>query len=205
MKNLAAVLAAAACLAALAGPAAAEETVKVGWCSRTVTSAASPFAIAAKLGWFKKAGIEVELAPLPGSTDCVKTVATKQVMFSLPSVEPLAVIRPQGVKAKVFYTAYQGNIYGIAVPEASPIKTIKDVKGKKIGVISMGSAGVIVARALAADAGLNPDGDVRIVVAGEGAQTAALLRTNQVDALSQYDTQYALVETAGVPLRLLDT
>jgi NitT/TauT family transport system substrate-binding protein len=205
MKNLAAVLAAIACLAGFAGAAAAEETVKVGWCSRTVSSAASPFAIATKLGWYRKAGIAVELAPLPGSTDCVKTVATKEVMFSLPSVEPLAIIRPQGVKAKVFYTAYQGNIYGIAVPKSSPIKTMQDLKGKSIGVISMASAGVIVARALAADAGLNPDGDVRIVVAGEGAQTAALLRTNQVDALSQFDTQYAMVENAGVDLRLLDT
>ena len=43
------------------------------------------------------------------------------------------------------------------------------------------------------------------MVAGEGAQTAALLKTRQVDALSQYDTQYALVENAGVKLRMLDT
>src|SRR5581483_1692109 len=78
-----------------------------------------------------------------------------------------------------------------------------DLKGKSIGVTSMSSAGVIVARALASNAGLDPDRDVRIVVAGEGAQTAALLRTGQVDALSQFDTQYAMVENAGVKLRLL--
>jgi len=72
-------------------------------------------------------------------------------------------------------------------------------------VTSMASGGVIIARALAANAGMNPDSDIRIVVAGEGAQTAALLRTGQVDALSQFDTQYALVENAGVNLRMLDT
>ena len=38
-----------------------------------------------------------------------------------------------------------------------------------------------------------------------GAQTAALLRSKQVDALSQFDTQYALTENAGAKLRLLDT
>jgi NitT/TauT family transport system substrate-binding protein len=191
--------------ATTAGEAAAQTPVRVGWCSRTVSSAAAPFAIATKLGWYKEAGIRVELAPLPGSTDCVKNVATREIPYALPSVEPVAIIRPQGVKAKVFYTAYQANIYGIAVPEASPIKTIKDIKGKKIGVISMGSAGVIVARALAATNGMNPDTDINIVVAGEGAQTAAMLRSNQVDALSQFDTQYALVENAGVKLRLLET
>jgi NitT/TauT family transport system substrate-binding protein len=192
-------------LGALAAPAAAElRTVRVGWCARTVSSAAAPFAIAQKLGWFEKAGIRVELVPLPGSTDCVKLVATRDVQISLPSVEPLAIIRPQGVKAKFFYTAYQGNIYGIAVPADSPVKTMADLKGKKIGVTSMASAGVVLARALAKQAGLDPDKDISIVVAGEAAQTAALLRSKQVDALSQFDTQYALTSNAGAKLRFLD-
>lgn len=196
----------AAVVLTLHGEAAAQAAkVRVGWCSRTVSSAATPFAVATKLGWFKQDGIEVELVPLPGSTDCVKGVATRQVDFALASVEPLAIGRPQGIKAKIFYTAYQGNIYGIAVPADSPVQKITDLRGKNIGVISMSSAGVIVARALAATAGLNPDSDINIVVAGEGAQPAVMLRNKQVDALSQFDTQYAMVENAGIKLRLLDT
>jgi len=188
-----------------AGTATAQvQTMRVGWCAKTVSSAAAPFAIAAKLGWFEKDGIKVELVPLPGSTDCVKLVATKELQASLPSVEPLAIIRPQGVKGKFFYTAYQANIYGIAVPADSPVKSITDLKGKKIGVTSMASAGVIVARALVKQAGMNPDSDVSIVVAGEAAQTAALINSKQVDALSQFDTQYALTSNAGAKLRLLD-
>ena len=68
----------------------------------------------------------------------------------------------------------------------------------------MASAGVIIARAQVAAAGLNPDTDVTIVVAGEGAQPAAMIRNKQVDALSQFDTQYALIDNAGVKLRYLD-
>jgi NitT/TauT family transport system substrate-binding protein len=179
--------------------------LRVGFCARTISSAAAPFAVATKLGWYKEDGVEVELLALAGSGDCVKTTATKEILFSLPSVEPLAAARAQGVKAKIFYTAYQGNIYGIAVPAESPIQKITDLKGKTIGVISMGSGGVPVAKALIATAGMNPERDVAIVVAGEGAQTAAMLRSKQVDALSQFDTQYAMVENAGVKLRLLDT
>ena len=179
--------------------------VSVGWCSRTISGAAAPFAIATKMGWFRAEGIEVELVPLPGSGDCVKNLATREVMAALPSVEPLAVGRPQGIKAKVFYTAYQGNIYGIAVPVDSPVQKFTDLRGKNIGVIAMGSAGVLIARALAATNGMNPDKDINIVVAGEGAQTAALVRSKQIEALSQYDTQYALVDNAGVKLRMLDT
>ncbi len=179
--------------------------IKSGFCSRTISSAAAPFAIATKMGWFAQEGIELDLVPVAGSTDCVRNVASRELDFSLPSVEPLAIARPQGLKAKFFYTAYQGNIYGIAVPVESPIRSIADLKGKSIGVISMGSGGVIVARALAATAGFDPDKDIKIVVAGEGAQPAAMLRNKQVDALSQFDTQYAMIENAGIKLRRLDS
>jgi NitT/TauT family transport system substrate-binding protein len=191
-------------VATFAGAASAQTTVSIAWCARTVSSAAAPFAIATKMGWFAAAGIKVELKPLPGSTDCVKLVATHDVDYGLPSIEPVAIIRPQGVKIKNFYTAYQGNIYGIAVPAESPIKSFDELKGKRIGVTSMASAGVIIARAIAANRGWNPDRDISILVVGEAAQTAALLRSGQVEALSQFDTQYALTENAGVKLRMLD-
>ena len=120
---------AALAVAAFIAQASAAETVKVAWCARTVTSAAAPFAIANKMGWFtlpttKTDPLKVELVPLAGSVDCVKYVGTGEVRYALPSVEPLAALRPQGVKAKVFYTAYQGNIYGIAVPDKSAARRI---------------------------------------------------------------------------------
>ena len=181
------------------------ETLRVGWCARTVTSAAAPYAIANKMGWFKAAGgFDVELVPLPGSTDCIKYVGTGEIRYSVPSVEPLASLRPQGVLAKVFYTAYQGNIYGPAVLADSPIKTLEDLKGKSIGVQSMSSGGVPVARAIAANIGLDPNTDLNIIVVGEGAQAAALVRSHQVDALSLYDTQYALIDNLGVKLRRIE-
>lgn len=157
-----------AALLALSTAARAETLVKVAWCAPVINTAASPFAIAQQMGWYGQGGIKVQLVPLPGSTDCVKEVATGDLPYAQPSVEPLAIIRPQGVKAKVFYTAYQSNIYGLAVPVDSPIHSFADLKGKSIGVTTMGSAGVIVARALVANAGLDPQTDVRIVVAGEG-------------------------------------
>jgi NitT/TauT family transport system substrate-binding protein len=199
-------LVATACLLGFAGfDAAAQTAVSVGWCSRTISAAAAPFAVAMKMGWYAHDGINVELVPLAGGTDCVKLVATKEIPYALAPAEPLAIIRQQGVKARIFYNAYQGNVFGIAVPQGSAITKIIDLKDKRIGVTSMSSTGVIIARALAASAGLNPDLDIHIIVAGEGAQTAALIRAGQIDALSQFDTQYAMVENAGVKLRFLST
>jgi NitT/TauT family transport system substrate-binding protein len=177
--------------------------LRVGFCARTISAGAAPFAIATKMGWFKDDGIEVTLVPLAGSSDCVKSVATKEIPFALAAVEAHAVARTMGVKIKTFYTGYQGNIYQLAVPADSSIRKISDLKGKTIGVISMGG-GVLFAKAVIAMAGMDPERDIRIVVAGEGAQTAAIVRSKQVDALCQFDTQYALVENAGVKLRMLE-
>jgi NitT/TauT family transport system substrate-binding protein len=206
MTRMPTVIAACALLLAAApdSATAAPETIRVGWCAKTITSAGAPFAIATKMGWYEAAGIKVELVPLPGSTDCVKLVATGELPFALPSDEPLAIILPQGVKARVFYTAYQNYIYGIRVPVDSPIQGFADLRGKSIGVAAMSSAGYIVARAIAANNGMNPDRDVRIVAIGEGSQAAAMVRSKQVDALSIYDTQYTLIENAGVKLREIE-
>jgi NitT/TauT family transport system substrate-binding protein len=194
-------------VSSLAFPLAAtgQTRIRVGTCARTLTAGVgSQFAVATKMGWFAQEGLDVEVVPLTGSTDCVKFVATREFLMTLPSMEPLAIGRQQGVRIKNFYTAYQTPGYAIAVPADSPIQKITDLRGKTIGVTNMASAGVIIARALAAASRLNPDTDINIVVAGEGAQPAALLRSKQIDALSQFDTQYALIENVGLKLRILD-
>ncbi len=187
----------AALAAFWAGQAQADNTVRVGFCAKTVTSAAAPFAIANKFGWF--GDFKVELVALAGSSDCVKYVGTGEIPYSLPSVEPVGAFRPQGIDTKVFYTAYQGNIYDLEVPVDSPVKTLKDLKGRKIGVASMASGGALVAKAVAADLGFTDS--VSIIAIGEAAQAAALAKSGEVQALYLYDTQYALIENAGVPLR----
>ena len=52
-----------------------------------------------------------------------------------------------------------------------------------------------------ATAGLNPQTDMRIVVTGEPAQTAVLIRRGEVKILSQFDTYFTQIERAGPKLR----
>jgi NitT/TauT family transport system substrate-binding protein len=192
-------------LIASGAPASAETIlVKVGWAAPVISAASTPFAVAQKMGWFEASGIRLQLLATQGSVDLAKQIATGDILFGFPSVEPLVILRPQGVKAKMFYTAFQGNSYGLAVPADSPIHDFTDLKGKSIGVPTMGSASVVIARALVADAGLDPQKDVRIVAVGEAGQTAAMLRGKQVDALSEFDAGYAMIENAGVKLRYMD-
>jgi NitT/TauT family transport system substrate-binding protein len=187
------------------GPAARAQTVlMVGWCAHNITSAAAPLAVAQKMGWFDPGGFVVEPYPMDGSKDCVDAVADGRLSYALASIEPLAILGPKQAGLKVFYTAYQSNIYGLAVPEDSTIHTLTDLRGKRIGVASMASGGVIVARALVASVGLDPKRDISFVEIGEGSQAAAAVARGAADALSLYDVQYALVRNAGEPLRMLD-
>src|SRR5438552_2305032 len=110
----------------VAAPASEAQTrVRVGTCARTLTAGVgSQFAVASKMGWFAQEGLDVEVVPLTGSTDCVKFVATREFLMTLPSMEPLAIGRLQGVKIKNFYTAYQTPGYAMAVPADSPIQKL---------------------------------------------------------------------------------
>jgi len=157
-----------------------------------------------KFGWFEQEGIEVELVNFPGSSDCVRNVATGEVLAAVATSEPVAILQQTGVKTQVFYTAYRRNIFGVAVPVESPIRKYADLKDKKIGVTSVASAGVVPARSGASDAGLDADRDIRIVVSGQPAQSVILLQRKEIDAVSQWDTQYTLMGLAGVPMRMLE-
>lgn len=160
--------------------AQAQNIVRVGWCARTVSSAAAPFAVAQKLGWFP--GFTVSLVPMPGSTDCVKNVATKEVPYAVASIEPLAIIRPQGVKALNYYTAYQGNIYGLAVPEDSPVHAIADLKGKRIGVTTAGSLTDWLVRELSRQQGWGSNG-IGIAALGQMQARLAAMDRGELDGM----------------------
>ena len=204
LKRLMTAAGAAALTVCLAVPAMAQSTVRGGWCAKTYNVSMAPFAVAIKKGWFKANNVNIELLSFAGSIDCMRSLATGDVDVALAAPEPLGILSLQGVKARVYYEAYRRNIFGVAVTADSDIKSYKDLKGQTIGVLSMGSVGVHLAKSLVKAAGLNPDTDIRLVVTGEPAQTAILMRRGEGKALSQFDSYYTLIERAGVKLRRLE-
>ena len=205
MKRAALILTFASLLASLTPSVApAQETLRVGWCSKTLNASMAPFAVAQEKGWFEDNNVKFELFTFAGSTDCMRNLATGELTTVLAAPEPLGILSAQGVKAKVFFESYRRNIFGLAVPTDSDIKTNADLAGKTIGVPSMGSVAVVLARSVAASAGVDPQTGIRIVVSGEPAQTAVLMQRGEIDVLSQFDTYYTLIERAGVPLRRIE-
>lgn len=86
----------------IAEPAHAVEKIRVGWCTSVITHGVAPFAVATKFGWFKQEGIDVELVNFPGSSDCIRNVATGEVLIAVATAEPVAILQQTGVKTQVF-------------------------------------------------------------------------------------------------------
>jgi NitT/TauT family transport system substrate-binding protein len=82
----------------------------------------------------------------------------------------------------------------------SPIKTIADLAGKKIGVLALANSQVQVTKALVAMAGADP-ASLQFIPVGEGPEAAHALQQNRVDAIALFDGLYAQIEAIGVPLR----
>ena len=62
----------------------------------------------------------------------------------------------------------------LIVPEDSPIKEVKELKGKAIGVPSLGTGGMPLLKAYLRDNGINPDTEVKLIPLGIGAPRRGL-------------------------------
>ncbi len=83
----------------------------------------------------------------------------------------------------------------------SAIRTIADLRGKRIGVRNQGDIGRYVIKTMLRELGLDDAGTDYIAV-GDGGSAGTALQHDQVDAIASYDTACARVELAGFKLRL---
>src|SRR5580698_1337771 len=115
--------------------ALALEKVRILIPVRAIDEAFSPFVVAKEKGYFEAEGYAEVGAASPG--------------------EAIVGIQSGQLKIRYYYDLYYANIWSVAVLPESPIKSLADLKDKKLGVQSMGSAGTTFARAFVHDAGLD--------------------------------------------------
>jgi NitT/TauT family transport system substrate-binding protein len=119
----------------------------------------------------------------------------------MATVEPLVIGRQKGARIVSVYNHTREGIYTIAVPADSPIRDLKQLRGKSIGVLSLGSGAVPFAKAVLKGEGFDPEKDVSWVPIGLGAQAVHAIKSGGVDALAYWDWGYALMENLGVKFR----
>jgi|RhiMethySRZTD1v2_1073278.scaffolds.fasta_scaffold173470_2 NitT/TauT family transport system substrate-binding protein len=199
---------AGALIALTAAPAHAQaptlKKVKVAMASATMSPSYPYLYVAQKQGFWKEEGLDVEVLLAQGSAQVIQLLASKQADVGMLNPEPIVVARAkQNLPIKSIATVGAIFSWSTAVPPNSPIKTVADLKGKKVGVFSLASGGAFYIKARAVEAGLDPEKDITLLPTGFGAQATEALRSGAVDAILLWRAAFAALENAGVPLRYL--
>ncbi len=171
-----------------------------------------PFGVALDKGYFKEEGIDVTgIITSAGGGTSLRNMIAGGVPYG--EVNPGVVIAAiqQGADLKIISdNALTVAEFVWAVKPDSPIKTIKDFKGKKIGYTNPRSTSQALAQMLITKAGLKLD-EAEIVRTGGFGEGVAALETGMIDVApipeplwSKFRSKYRAVVTASEALPPLD-
>lgn len=205
MNKLMAALVAALTLSA--APASAEKlTVLLDW---FVNPDHGPLYVAQELGEFEKRGLEVEFIAPADPNDPPKLVAAKQAELAISYQPQLHLQVAEGLPLKRIATLVATPLNSLVVLEESPIRSIADLKGKKVG-FSVGGFEDAMLKAMLARHGLGLD-DIELInvnfslspslISGQVDAVIGAFRNfelNQMDIVNRPGRAF-YVEAEGVP------
>jgi NitT/TauT family transport system substrate-binding protein len=93
----------------------------------------APYFYAKKMGWYKDAGLDVNLEPGKGSAVAVQKVAAGANEIGLADMPNALVLRGKGADTVGVFNVYANSPQGLYWLKSSGIKSVKDLAGKKIG------------------------------------------------------------------------
>jgi NitT/TauT family transport system substrate-binding protein len=150
-------------------------------------------------GLFKKNGIEIEELPIRDTLSAgVQSLIGVDLLIGFGS--PLAVLQPLagGADIAVIGSHVSFDHYGMGV--GSAISSVKELKGKKVGVSALGARSDLVARVLLRRAGLDPSKDVELVAAGLTPARALALTKNLVQGVPLRQDVAAEAQKLGIKI-----
>jgi NitT/TauT family transport system substrate-binding protein len=139
------------------------------------------------------------------TTNAMRAVETGEIQFAvaLPSVMLTAMAKSNNhdLPLIAIYNYTPGWKYRAIVAPESPIKSIKDLKGKTIGVARMGLSTVPITRSVLADNGIDADKEVKWVAVGIGATLIQALKSKTIDVFVGWDTNFGQLDIVGYKYR----
>jgi NitT/TauT family transport system substrate-binding protein len=172
----------AAALAIMPAPAVwAADSITVGKADANST-AFLPVHVGDRLGFFSKRGIDVKIADFTGGSKLSQAMTAGSIDIGLGAGTEMALIAKGASELAICNIMSPIVIIGIAVPFDSPVHTIDQLKGKRIGISSSGSLTDWLAKQLAQHEGWGPQGVTAIAIGNGAAAALAGFRTNAIDA-----------------------
>ncbi|MGH7827052.1 MAG: ABC transporter substrate-binding protein [Candidatus Binatia bacterium] len=152
-------------------------------------------------GIFKKYEVEVEEIPIRDTFSAgVQSLLGVDLLIGFGS--PLAILQPIASGGDLVLIGSHISIahYGMGV--SSSISSVKDLKGKKVGVSALGSRSDLIARVILRRAGLDPVKDVQVVAAGVSPTRAMALSKDLVQGAPL--TPQVAAEAKKLGIKILD-
>lgn len=181
------------------------KTVRIGYPPAwSAVEAAIPFGDT--LGFFKEEGLALEYVSVQGTAVLLPQVANGSVEFGImsPDLAVIAASKGEPFPIKFFYNFYPRHIFEFTVLEDSPIKTLADLKGKKLGVGALSWGNLPMSRLMLHDVGITWMKDIQVLPVGVGPAAWQRLKSGSVDALNLPATQNVMMEQGGTPIRRLE-
>ena len=161
-----------------------------------------PFATLAKaLGYYEQEGLDVEIVPGQSSATTAQLLLSGRADVGLAQPDPVVIQRANNrIPLVSFYAVCRRGTNRFVVNPDSPIQSVRDLKGKKVGVNDLGSGGVIYLRARLKEAGMSPN-DVQLMTVGYGTPFYEALKKHNVDAEVSFNGGIARQQMAGYAVR----
>lgn len=156
-------------------------------------------------GWYEEEGIELDVATTQGGADSTQRLIAGQIDVGVPPPSQIlrAVAEGQDPGLISVYAFRRHGQYDFVVLPDSDIESIDDLRGRQVGVSSLGDEGVIFTEATIREKGWG-ENDIEIIAVGPAGEGYAALEAGNVDALALPAAQYAIIEALGNELRFLD-
>ncbi|MEJ1977492.1 MAG: ABC transporter substrate-binding protein [Acetobacteraceae bacterium] len=210
MKKQKTLIALAACFAvSLLHPARAADAVEkpniaIGTASLGLTYL--PLVIADRKGYFKQAGLTVEISGFPGGSKALEALMGGSVDVVSGAYSNTLTMAAKGQKLVEFVDQIRcpGFVLLVSKRRLPQYHGLQDLKGMNVGVSAPGSSTHMVLNYILKGAGLD-SGDISVIGVGTSAGAVAAMRSGQIDALLNSDPVITILEQSGDAKAVVDT
>ncbi len=179
---------------------AAAETLRVGKPTPIAFNFAMP-EIGTQAGIFAKNGLTLEVVALEGSAKLHQAMVAGSIDIAIGAgTDFLFPIKGAPEKGIIAMAGPPANFF-LAVPTGSPIRSIDDLKGKRVSISTVGSLSQWFVQQLSRREGWGDDGIVPVATGGQQA-TAVAFASGSIDAAFQSIEGVLLMEDKGTGRRL---
>ena len=165
----------------LSRPGFAATALLVGTSHQTA-DAELPASVGIELGIFEKHGLDAKITDFGGGSRLIQAMTAGSIGIGIGAGSEMALIAKGAPVLAVCETASTLPYFSVGLPYDSPVQSLNDLKGKKIGITAEGSLTYWLARELTRHQGWEPDAVNAVAIGGKPEAVAAALRAHLIDA-----------------------